>query len=392
MVKANRFHHTFRRGKTMGTGGRGGLEDIVVSTSDICFIDGKEGRLVYRGYDVNDLVEHSSFEEVIYLLWHGGLPSKKELDAHTKAISSTANRKLPTGLVTLLRSLPKKTTPMEVLRTGVSALSSWDPDAADNSKDATARKALRLTAQMPTLVAAWDRIRKGKAPVAPNPKLNLASNFLYMLSGKRATPLAEKTFDVALILHADHEFNASTFAARVTAATMSDLHSAIVSAIGALKGPLHGGANEQVMLMVEKIKDPAKAEAWIRKALADKARIMGFGHRVYRVEDPRAKHLKRLALELGRQAGSTANVEILDTVARVVSSEKKIFPNVDLYSGAAYASMGVATDEFTPIFAMSRVAGWAAHVLEQHGNNRLIRPRSDYTGLTEEKYVPLDQR
>jgi citrate synthase len=236
----------------MGTGGRGGLEDIVVSTSDICFIDGREGRLVYRGYDVNDLVEHSSFEEVIFLLWHGGLPSKKELVAHTKALNATANRKLPAGIVSLLKALPKKTTPMEVLRTGISALSAYDPDAADNSKDATARKALRLTAQMPTLVAAWDRIRKGKAPVAPNPKLNLASNFLYMLTGKRASPLAEKTFDVALILHADHEFNASTFAARVTAATMSDLHSAIVSAIGALKGPLHGGANEQVMLMVRR--------------------------------------------------------------------------------------------------------------------------------------------
>src|SRR5262249_20739455 len=215
MVKASRFHHTFRRGKAMGSGSRGGFEDIVVSTSDICFIDGKEGRLVYRGYDVNDLVEHSSFEEVIFLLWHGGLPSKKELVAHTKAISSTANRELPPGLVPLLRSLSKNTTQMEVLRTGVSALSSWDPDAADNSKDATARKALRITAQMPTLVAAWERIRRGKALIAPNPRMNLAANFLYMLTGKKPSPLAAKTFDVALILHADHEFNASTFAARV---------------------------------------------------------------------------------------------------------------------------------------------------------------------------------
>src|SRR5262247_1133419 len=274
MVKANRFHHTFRRGQTMGTGGRGGLEDIVVSTSDICFIDGKEGRLVYRGYDVNDLVEHSSFEEVIFLLWHGGLPSKKELVAHTKALNSTANRKLPPGIVSLLKALPKKTTPMEVLRTGISALSAYDPDAADNSKDATARKALRITSQMPTLVAAWERIRKGKAPVAPNPRMNLAANFLYMLTGKKPSPLAAKTFDVALILHADHEFNASTFAARVTAATLSDLHSAVVSGIGALKGPLHGGANEQVMIMVEKIKDPSKAEAWIHKAIAEKVRLM----------------------------------------------------------------------------------------------------------------------
>jgi len=369
-----------------------GLEDVVVSTSEICFIDGREGRLLYRGFDVDDLAAHSSFEEVVYLLWHGALPSRKELDTQVKALSATANRRLPPKLVTMLRQLPRKTTPMEVLRTGVSALSAFDPDAGDNSREATLRKATRLTAQMPTLVAAWERIRRGRPLVAPNPKLNLAANFLYMMSGKKPTDLAAKTFDVALILHADHEFNASTFASRVTAATLSDLHSAIVSGIGALKGPLHGGANEQVMLMVEKIKDPAKAEAWIRKAIADKMRIMGFGHRVYRVEDPRAKHLRRLALELGRQAGSTAKLEILETVARVVSTEKHIFPNVDLFSGAAYASMGIPTDQFTPIFAMSRVAGWAAHVLEQHGNNRLIRPRGEYTGARDLKYVPLANR
>src|SRR3972149_4262062 len=235
-------------------------------------------------------------------------------------------------------------------------------------------------------------VRGEDAPPPHHARRGRGGNSVYVLPATKPPPHATKTFDVALILHADHEFNASTFAARVTAATLSDVHSAVVSGIGALKGPLHGGANEQVMLMVEKIKDPAKAERWIRQALADKARVMGLGHRVYRVEDPRAKHLKRLALELGRQAGSTANVEILDIMARVVSAEKNIFPNVDLYSGAAYASMGIATDEFTPSFAMSRVAGWAAHVLEQHGNNRLIRPRSDYTGLTDEKYVPLAPR
>ncbi|MEK7372286.1 MAG: citrate/2-methylcitrate synthase [candidate division NC10 bacterium] len=371
---------------------KGGLEDVVVSTSEICFIDGQQGRLVYRGFDVDDLVAHSSFEEVVYLLWHGRLPTRKELDAHTKALSATANRKLPPKLVGILTQLPRKSNPMEILRTGVSALSAFDPDAADNSREATLRKSIRLTAQMPTLVAAWERIRRGKPPVAPNPRLSLAGNFLYMMSGKKPIELATRTFDVALILHADHEFNASTFAARVTAATLSDIHSAVVSGIGALKGPLHGGANEQVMLMVEQIKDPARADAWIRKALADKARISGFGHRVYRVEDPRAKHLHRLALELGRQAGSTANVEILDTVARVVSADKHIFPNVDLFSGAAYASMGISTDQFTPIFALSRIAGWAAHVLEQHGDNRLIRPRADYTGALDARYVPLSQR
>jgi citrate synthase len=371
---------------------KAGLEDIVVSTSDICFIDGHEGRLLYRGYNVDDLAAHSTFEEVTYLLWYGQLPSKKELDAHVKALSSSATRKLSPKVVAMLRLLPKKTTPMEVLRTGVSMLSAFDPDAADNSREASLRKAVRLTAQMPTLVAAWERVRRGRAPVAPNPRLSLAGNFLYMMSGKKPTPLATKTFDVALILHADHEFNASTFAARVTAATMSDLHSAIVSGIGALKGPLHGGANEQVMLMVDKIKSPANAEGWIRKAIADKARIMGFGHRVYRTEDPRAKHLRRLATELGEQAGDTSAVEILKTVARVVTEEKHIYPNVDLFSGAAYRSMGIPTDQFTPIFAMSRVAGWSAHVLEQHANNRLIRPRAEYTGPAHQSYVPVDRR
>jgi len=371
---------------------KAGLEDAVVSTSEICFIDGHKGRLLYRGFDVDDLAAQSTFEEVVYLLWHGRLPTKKELDAHVKALSSTANRRLPPKLLAMLRFFPKKTTPMEILRTGVSALSSFDPDADDNSREATLRKSVRLTAQMPTLVAAWERIRRGKPVVAPNPKLSLAGNFLCMMSGKKPTPLATKTFDVALTLHADHEFNASTFAARVTAATLSDLHSAVVSGIGALKGPLHGGANEQVMLMVEKIKDPARAEAWIRKAIADKARLMGFGHRVYRVEDPRAKHLRRLATELGRQIGNLSYVEILNTAARVVTAEKGIYPNVDLFSGAAYAAMGIPTDQFTPIFAISRVAGWAAHVLEQHGNNRLIRPRSEYTGATDARYVPISER
>ena len=371
---------------------KAGLEDAVVSTSEICFIDGQKGRLLYRGFDVDDLAAQSTFEETVYLLWYGHLPTRKELDTLTKALSATANRKLPPKLIAMLRLFPKKTTPMEILRTGVSALSAFDPDADDNSREATLRKSIRLTAQMPTLVAAWERIRRGKPLMTPNPKLNLAGNFLYMMSGKKPTPLAAKTFDVALILHADHEFNASTFAARVTAATLSDVHSGVVSGIGALKGPLHGGANEQVMLMVEKIKDPSRAGAWIKQAIADKARLMGFGHRVYRVEDPRAKHLRRLATELGQQIHDMHYVEILNTVAAAVTAEKHIYPNVELYSGAAYAAMGISTDQFTPIFAMSRVAGWAAHVLEQHGNNRLIRPRGEYTGALDLKYVPLANR
>jgi citrate synthase len=369
---------------------KAGLEDVVVSTSEICFIDGQDGRLLYRGYDIDDLAAHSTFEEVIYLLWHGALPTKKELDAHVKALAGA--RRLPSRLLALLKDLPRKTVPMEVLRTGVSALSAFDPDERDNSREATLRKAVRLAARMPTLVAAWERIRRGKEPVPPNPRLGLAASFLSMMCGTPPAELAARTFDVALILHADHEFNASTFAARVTAATLSDLHSAVTSAIGALKGPLHGGANEQVMLMVERIRGPARAEASIRKALADKARIMGFGHRVYRVEDPRAKHLRRLATELGRQSGNTSSVEVLDTVARIVTAEKHIYPNVDLYSGAAYATLGIPTDQFTPVFAISRIAGWAAHVLEQHAHNRLIRPRAEYTGPARATYIPIDRR
>src|SRR2546427_9279785 len=238
---------------------RKGPEDIVVSTSEICFIDGREGRLLYRGYDVDDLVRPSTLGGVVSLLGNGSFPSRKDLETHVKALSSTANRKLPPKLVTMLRQLSKKTTPMEVLRTGVSALSSFDPDAADNSREATTRKAIRLTAQMPTLVAAWERLRRGKTPVAPNPKLSLAGNFVYMMTGKKPTDLATKTFDVALILHADHEFNASTFAARVTAATLSDLHSAIVSGIGALKGPLHGGGHPEGKRRGREVKTPGRA-------------------------------------------------------------------------------------------------------------------------------------
>src|SRR5256886_8773966 len=305
MIKANRSDHTAARG-AMSSEVKGGLEDVVVSTSAICFIDGQKGRLLYRGFDIDDLVEHSSFEEVVYLLWHGALPSRKELDAHVKVLSATATRKLPPGLIVLLRALPKKTTPMEVLRTGVSALSAFDPDAADNSREATARKAVRLTAQIPTLVAAWERIRRGKPLVAPNPKLSLAANFLAMLRGGAATALEVKTFDVALMLHADHEFNASNIDVRVTESSMSDLHSAITSAIGALKGPLHGGANEQVMRMVAQIKAPERAEAWIRRGLAGKAAGRGFGHPGQRLEDPRGQHPAALARGQAARAGHTS--------------------------------------------------------------------------------------
>lgn len=374
----------------MTTPAKAGLEDVVVSTSEICFIDGDEGRLLYRGYNIHDLVAHSTFEEVVYLLWHGALPTRKELDAFIRELA--AHRRLPAKVMTILRTLPRKAAPMDVLRTGVSTLGMFDPDGDDNSREASVRKALRLTAQIPTLVAAWARIRKGKEPVAPSARLSHAANFLWMLFGARPTELSAKAFDTCLILHADHEYNASTFSGRITASTLSDMYSAVTSAIGTLKGPLHGGANEQVIRMLMEIGDPARAEGWVRQALAQKRRIMGFGHRVYHTEDPRATHLRRLSEELGRQAGDLKWYEISRIVEREVKTEKGLYPNVDFYSASTYHAMGIDPDLFTPIFAVSRISGWTAHILEQYAHNRLIRPRAEYTGPTRAEYVPIDRR
>ncbi|HEV8311015.1 MAG TPA: citrate synthase [Methylomirabilota bacterium] len=367
-----------------------GLEDVVVSTSEICFIDGNQGRLLYRGYDIHDLVAHSSFEETAYLLWHGTLPTRRELDRLTRDL--TSQRRLPPKVTALLKGFPRKADAMDVVRTAVSALGMYDPEAADNSREANVRKAIRIQAQVPTLVAAWARLRKGKAPVAPNPRLNLAANFLYMLFGKKPSPLAAKAMDVALILHADHELNASTFAARVTVATLSDIYSGVVSGIGALKGPLHGGANVGVIRMLLDIGEVDRAEAWIKTALAQKKRIMGFGHRVYHTEDPRATHLRRLSEALGREVGELKWYEMSRIVERVVKEQKGLNPNVDFYSASTYYSMGIDPDLYTPIFVVSRVCGWTAHVLEQQGNNRLIRPRAEYTGSRQANWVPIDQR
>ena len=367
-----------------------GLEDVVVSTSEICFIDGDRGRLLYRGYDIHDLVEHSSFEETAALLWNGALPKRAEFDRLKKALAT--QRRLPPKVMTLVRGLPRKSDSMDVLRTAVSVMGIYDPDAGDDSREANLRKAVRIQAQVPTLVAAWSRIRKGKAPVAPNARLSLGGNLLYMLTGRKPSALAEKAMDTALILHADHELNASTFAARVTVATLSDMYSGVVSGIGALKGPLHGGANVGVMRMLLEIGDVDRAETWIKNALAQKKRIMGFGHRVYNTEDPRATHLRRLSEQLGREAGELKWFEMSRIIERVVNEEKGLHANVDFYSASTYFSMGIDPELYTPIFVVSRVSGWSAHILEQQANNRLIRPRADYTGATQATYVPLGQR
>ena len=367
-----------------------GLQDVVIDTSAICAIDGQAGKLVYRGYDIHDLAEHSTFEEVVYLLWYGRLPTADEFEEFEGQLA--ANRSLPPGILDLLKHLPPPQHPMEILRTAVSALSLYDPEANDMSEEANRRKALRLTAQMGTLVAAFGRMRQGRDPVSPVPKLGHAANFLYMLNGQVPDDESAHWFDVALILHADHSFNASTFAARVTASTLSDLHSAITSGIGTLKGPLHGGANEQVMKMLLEIKTADRADDYVHNLLAQKKKVMGFGHRVYHTEDPRATVLRKMSEELGRRAGQPVWFEISKRIEDLMIREKNINANVDFYSASAYYVLGIPVDLYPLVFALSRISGWAAHVLEQYANNKLIRPLAEYTGPQTLKYVPMDPR
>lgn len=368
-----------------------GLEDVIANTSDICFVDGREGRLIYQGYDIHDLVNgHATFEEVIYLLWHGNLPNAKELQEFTSQISQ--QRKLDPKVLEFLHDVRKDANAMEVLRTAVSYAGLYDVDNGDESIEANVRKATRLVAQIPTMVTAFERIRNGQPVVEPDPTLRLSASFFHLLTGTKPSEFVDKAFNTALILHADHELNASTFSARVTAATLTDIYSAITSAVGTLKGPLHGGANEQVMNMLLEVGDETQVESFITDALEKKRKIMGFGHRVYRTEDPRATHLRQLSREAGELAGQTKWFEMSQVIERVVKEKKGLNPNVDFYSASMYYSMGLPTHLFTPIFACSRVSGWTAHVLEQYRNNRLIRPRAEYTGPTNRQFVPIDKR
>jgi citrate synthase len=369
---------------------KAGLEDIVAAESSICDVNGTEGRLIFRGYDIHDLAENSTFEEVIYLLWFSRLPRQSELAKFSKEIR--VNLTLPKEIVAAMKQYPKKALPMEVLRTVVSMLSMYDPDETNDTLEATIRKATRLVAQLPVITAYWDNIRNGRELKEAKPELNLASNFLYLLTGKEPDEVSAKSFDLALVLHADHELNASTFAARVAAATLTDIHSATVAAIGTLKGPLHGGANQEVIKMILNIKEPDKAEAHIHKMFAEHQKVMGFGHRVYRTEDPRAQHLKIKAEELGKRLGDMTWFQIARNVEEAVKKEKGLYANVDFYSAPVYYMLGIPIDLYTPIFAISRMAGWAAHVLEQLSNNRLIRPRAEYTGATNLRYIPIAER
>jgi citrate synthase len=369
-----------------------GLEGVVAANSGICWIDGYAGVLAYRGIDIHELADHSTFEETTFLLWHGHLPDRSELDDFTHKL--TEARRLPSPIYDLLRSFPKNATPMEVLRTAVSALSFYDPAESAVDHDSNVRKAFALTAQLPMLVSALDCIRKGKAIVDPDPALPHAANFLWMLHGEKPIPAAANTMDIALILHADHELNASTFAARVIAGTMSDMHSAITGAIGALKGPLHGGANEAVMKMLFEIaKQGGDPVEYVKSLLAQKKKVFGFGHRVYRTEDPRATHLRKMSEQLSRDSGNTKWYDMSRKIEQFVKDERKLNANVDFYSASTYTTLGIDIDLFTPIFAVSRIAGWTAHVIEQLDDNRLIRPRAEYTGPEYPvNYIPIDQR
>jgi citrate synthase len=368
-----------------------GLEGVVAANSSICYIDGDAGVLAYRGIDIHELANNSTFEEICYLLWFNRLPKRAELDDLKRKLAE--ERKLDPAIYETMRRIPKTATPMEVLRTVVSALSFYDKDAEAMDHDANVRKAIRLTSQIAMIVACYDRIRKGKDVVAADPSLSHAGNFLLQLNGEKPSPTAEKALDVALILHADHEFNASTFAARVTAATLSDMHSAIVSGIGALKGPLHGGANEAVMRLLFEIdkkgEDPVEH---VKNMLANHKKISGFGHRVYHTEDPRATHLRQMSRDLGRSANPKW-YEMSAKIEQYVKNEKHLNANVDFYSASTYTTLGIDVDLFTPIFAVSRISGWTAHVIEQLDDNRLIRPRAEYIGAKyPERYVAIEQR
>ncbi len=367
-----------------------GLEGVTVAVSTITSIDGQAGKLMYRGYNIHELAEHATYEEVVFLLFNGELPSAEQLEALKATLAGY--RAIPAQVVDVLRLMPTDANPMAALRTAISALAFFDADAEDASDDANRRKALRLTAQFATVVAAFDRIRKGLEPVAPRTDLSHAANYLYMMSGEVPNEVFEKAMDVALILHADHEMNASTFAARVTASTLSDFYSAVTSAIGALKGPLHGGANTKVMEMLLEIADEDKVEDYIRDGMANKRRFMGFGHRVYKTMDPRATVLRKISRDLGERAGSLKWFNMSETIERMVREAKGLDPNVDFFSASAYYTMGIALDLYTPIFAVSRIAGWSANILEQYAGNRLMRPDTDYQGAAERAFVPMANR
>ena len=367
-----------------------GLEGVVAAETELCDLDGARGRLAYRGYDIEDLARQASFEEVAYLLWMGELPDTSELDRFRSELA--AARPIPDELIKAFELMPKRTDPNRVLQAAVAILGMHDPDATDNSHAANLRKAVRLTSQFPTAICAHHRVRSGQAPVPPTKDLSLAANFLYMLTGKKPSGITTKAFDASLVLYAEHELNASTFTTRVIAATLSDMHSAVAGGVGALKGTLHGGAGEAVMNTLLEIGTLDTVDAFVDKALGEKRRFMGMGHRVYTAGDPRAAILKGMAEEACRQSGQALWYDLAVKLHTKVNTTKKLIPNVDFYSAPLFYSIGIPVDLFTPVIAASRIVGWTANLLEQYDDNRLIRPRADYKGPSGKKFVPVEER
>jgi 2-methylcitrate synthase len=371
-----------------------GLRGVVAASSSIGDVNGEKGELIYQGLNIHDLATKSTFEEVVFLLWNGRLPKRAELDELTKSLA--ASYELPWEIVELIKGMtervPKTADPMDRLRTVISGLAMFDEESRNLSREASIRVATRLTARFPTIVAAIDRARNGKEIIQPKADLNIATNFLYMLTGEMPDEFDAHVLDVALILQADHELNASTFTARVVAGTLADMYSAVTAALGALSGPLHGGANTAIMKILLEIDDVNKVEDYVKDALSKKKKIMGFGHAVYKTEDPRATHLRRFSKEMGERKGNTKWYDITAKLEEIMKREKGLLPNVDAYSASTYYMMGIPLDLYTPIFAISRISGWTAHILEQYADNKLIRPRAEYVGPRNVPYVPIDER
>lgn len=375
---------------TESTAAAAGLRGVVAAQSAIGDVNGELGKLIYQGYDIHDLAENSTFEEVVFLLWNGRLPSQIELEELSSEIRM--NYAAPVEVIEAMKLYPTDADPMDVLRTAVSSLDFYDKDGHGTDREHAMKAAIKLTAQIGTISAAWDRIRNGKDVVAPDMSLGIADNFLYMLRGERADADEARMFDVCLILHADHELNASTFTTRVVAGTLADMYGAVTAGIAALAGPLHGGANTAVMKTLIEIGDVDKVDAWVDKSLEEKRKIMGIGHAVYKTEDPRATWLRKYSKHMAEKKGVTKWFEMSRRIELLMHEKKGMFPNVDFYSASTYYLMDIPLDLYTPIFAISRISGWTGHILEQYGNNKLIRPRAEYIGARDQKYVPISDR
>ncbi|MGH9945899.1 MAG: citrate/2-methylcitrate synthase [Pyrinomonadaceae bacterium] len=367
-----------------------GLRGVVAAQSSIGDVDGEKGILIYQGYDIHDLANNSTFEEVVFLLWNGRLPSKAELDEHTAQLR--ANYDIPAQVIGLMKEFPKTADPMDVLRTSVSLLDFYDKDGHGTGRAEAMQAAIKITGQIGTIAAAWDRIRNGKEPVKADTSLSIAENFLYMLRGEKPEADEARMFDICLILHADHELNASTFTTRVVAGTLADMYGAVTAGIAALAGPLHGGANTAAMKIFLEIGDVDKVDAWVEKALEEKRKIMGIGHAVYKTEDPRATWLRKFSKQMADKKGEQKWYDISQRIEKIMHEQKGMYPNVDFYSSSTYYLMGIPLDMFTPIFAVSRISGWTGHILEQYANNKLIRPRAEYIGMRGLKYTPIAER